>query len=143
MTVLEVSDGRHVAYEVVEDPDGVPVFFQHGTGDSRLCKYPDDAVATELGVRLVTADRPGVGGSSPSERPHIPGTERVTTACAGASAGRSSSEPSSDCEVDQSPALMPRRLAITLFMIWSVPAPMRWRRASRQARLTGVSSMYP
>ena len=25
----------------------------------------------------------------------------------------------------QSPELMPRRLAMTLFMIWSVPAPMR------------------
>ena len=36
MTVLEVSKGRHVAYDVVGDPGGVPVFFQHGTGDSRL-----------------------------------------------------------------------------------------------------------
>jgi pimeloyl-ACP methyl ester carboxylesterase len=64
MTVLEVSKGRHVAYDVVGDPGGVPVFFQHGIGDSRLCKYPDDSVAAGLGVRLVTADRPGVGGSS-------------------------------------------------------------------------------
>src|SRR2546429_8622257 len=64
MTVLEVSKGRHVAYDVVGDPGGVPVFFQHGTGDSRLCKYPDDSVAAGLGVRLVTADRPGVGGCS-------------------------------------------------------------------------------
>ena len=64
MSVLEVSDDRHVAYDVAGDPDGVPVFFQHGTGDSRLCKYPDDSVAAGLGVRLVTADRPGVGGSS-------------------------------------------------------------------------------
>jgi hypothetical protein len=50
---------------------------------------------------------------------------------------------SSDREVDQSLALIPSRFAITLFMIWSVPAPMRCRRASRQARLTGASSMYP
>jgi len=42
MSVLEVSDDRHVAYDVAGDPDGVQVFFQHGTGDSRLCKYPDD-----------------------------------------------------------------------------------------------------
>ncbi|MEX2254138.1 MAG: alpha/beta hydrolase [Acidimicrobiia bacterium] len=64
MAVLEVSDDRHVEYEVVGDPKGVPVFFQHGTGDSRLCKHPDDSVTAGLGVRLITADRPGVGGSS-------------------------------------------------------------------------------
>jgi pimeloyl-ACP methyl ester carboxylesterase len=62
---LELADGRRLAYEVVGDPDGTPVFFQHGTGDSRLCKHPDDSVTAGLGVRLLTADRPGVGGSSP------------------------------------------------------------------------------
>jgi len=65
MLQLELADGRTVAYEVTGDPDGVPVLFQHGTGDSRLCKHPDDAVTASVGVRLVTADRPGVGGSSP------------------------------------------------------------------------------
>jgi pimeloyl-ACP methyl ester carboxylesterase len=62
---VQLSDGRTIAFEVVGDPDGVPVFFQHGTGDSRLCKHPDDAVTAAHGVRLITADRPGVGGSSP------------------------------------------------------------------------------
>jgi hypothetical protein len=28
------------------------VFCQHGTGDSRLCKHPDDAVTAALGVKL-------------------------------------------------------------------------------------------
>jgi pimeloyl-ACP methyl ester carboxylesterase len=65
METIEVADGRHVTYEVGGDPDGTPVFFQHGTGDSRLCKHPDDALTASLGVRLITADRPGVGGSSP------------------------------------------------------------------------------
>jgi pimeloyl-ACP methyl ester carboxylesterase len=64
MAVLELADGRQLAYEVVGDPDSVPVFFQHGTGDSRLCKHPDDALTASLGIRLITADRPGVGGSS-------------------------------------------------------------------------------
>jgi pimeloyl-ACP methyl ester carboxylesterase len=71
MTTLQVADDRHVEYEVVGDPDGVPVFFQHGTGDSRLCKHPDDAVTAALGVRLITADRPGVGGSSPYKHRRI------------------------------------------------------------------------
>jgi len=65
MPTINVADGRQVEYEVVGDPRGTPVFFQHGTGDSRLCKHPDDGVTAALGVRLITADRPGVGGSSP------------------------------------------------------------------------------
>jgi pimeloyl-ACP methyl ester carboxylesterase len=65
METLDTADGRQVAYEVGGAPDGVPVFFQHGTGDSRLCKHPDDDLTASLGIRLITADRPGVGGSSP------------------------------------------------------------------------------
>jgi len=64
---ITVADGRTLAYEVVGDPDGKPVFWQHGTGDSRLCKHPDDSVTAALGIKLVTADRPGVGGSSPKK----------------------------------------------------------------------------
>lgn len=71
METLELPDGRRLAYEVVGDPEGTPVFFQHGTGDSRLCKYPDDSVTAGLGVRLITADRPGVGGSSPRKHRSI------------------------------------------------------------------------
>lgn len=70
METVEVGD-RKLAYEVVGAPDGVPVFFQHGTGDSRLCKHPNDALTASLGVRLVTADRPGVGGSSPHKHRSI------------------------------------------------------------------------
>lgn len=65
MAVIQVPGGRQVAYEVGGDPDGVPVFLQHGTGDSRLCHHPDDTLTASLGVRLITADRPGVGGSTP------------------------------------------------------------------------------
>ena len=64
METTTTTDGRTLAYEVVGDPDGTPVFWQHGTGDSRLCKHPDDSVTAGLGIKLVTADRPGVGGSS-------------------------------------------------------------------------------
>ena len=67
MGTITTADGRTLAYEVVGDPDGTPVFWQHGTGDSRLCKHPDDSVTAALGVKLVTADRPGVGGSSPKK----------------------------------------------------------------------------
>jgi len=65
MEILDLADGRHLAYEVWGDPDGTPVMFQHGTGDSRLARHPDDSVMTSLGVRLITVDRPGVGQSTP------------------------------------------------------------------------------
>lgn len=62
--VHELADGRRLAYEVSGDPEGVPVLFAHGTGDSRLARHPDDDMTASLGVRLITADRPGVGGST-------------------------------------------------------------------------------
>ena len=32
METITAADGRTLAYEVVGDPDGTPVFWQHGTG---------------------------------------------------------------------------------------------------------------
>jgi pimeloyl-ACP methyl ester carboxylesterase len=61
---LQLADGRTLAYEEWGDVDGTPVFFAHGTGDSRLARYPDDTLTRSLGLRLITADRPGVGGST-------------------------------------------------------------------------------
>jgi pimeloyl-ACP methyl ester carboxylesterase len=61
---IELADGRTVTYEEWGDPDGEPVFFQHGTGDSRLARHPDESLTASLGIRLITADRPGVGGST-------------------------------------------------------------------------------
>ena len=42
-----------------------PVLFVHGTPDSRRARHPDDSIATEIGVRLIATDRPGIGLSSP------------------------------------------------------------------------------
>lgn len=61
---LALADGRTLAYELFGDPEGRPVFFQHGTGDSRLARHPDESLTAGLGIRLITADRPGVGGST-------------------------------------------------------------------------------
>ena len=47
------------------DPDGRPVLYVHGTPDSRLARHPDDSLAHAAGVRLVAADRPGIGHSDP------------------------------------------------------------------------------
>ncbi len=84
METLETPDGRQLAYEDGGAPDGIPVCFQHGMGDSRLCRHPDDSVTARQGVRLITADRPGVGGSSPrnhrSIRDWVPGAEAIADA---------------------------------------------------------------
>ena len=54
-----------LAYDDVGDPSGAPVVYLHGTPDSRRARHPDDGLAAAAGVRLLAADRPGFGGSSP------------------------------------------------------------------------------
>ena len=64
MTTLRLPDGRELAYEEWGDPSGRPVVFHHGTGDSRFARHPDESLTADAGVRLITVDRPGVGGST-------------------------------------------------------------------------------
>jgi len=45
----------------VGDPNGTPVVYLHGGGDSRLSRHPDDSIAATLGVRLLAFDRSGPG----------------------------------------------------------------------------------
>ena len=65
MHELITDDGRILAVEQWGDPTGIPVVYLHGTPMSRLARYPDDSLFHELGVRLITYDRPGFGGSTP------------------------------------------------------------------------------
>ena len=60
---VRLRDGRRLAYDEVGAARGVPVLYFHGGGDSRLTRHPDDAIAEELGVRLIAIDRPGCGRS--------------------------------------------------------------------------------
>jgi pimeloyl-ACP methyl ester carboxylesterase len=48
------------------DPGGNPVVFFHATPGSRLDMAFADDLAAETGVRLVSFDRPGYGGSTPA-----------------------------------------------------------------------------
>ena len=43
----------------VGDPEGAPVVYLHGGGDSRLSRHPDDSIAAALGARLLAVDRCG------------------------------------------------------------------------------------
>ena len=44
-------------YDDVGDPQGAPVLYFHGGGDSRRTRHPDDSIAGALGVRLVSVER--------------------------------------------------------------------------------------
>src|SRR6202030_1811808 len=62
--VLRLQSGGHVAYDEYGDPRGVPVFFCHGWPSSRTMAELTDAAARELGVRIISPDRPGIRDSS-------------------------------------------------------------------------------
>ena len=56
-------DGRTLSYEEHGMPDGRPVFLLHGMPGSRKGPRPRSSVLYLLGVRLISYDRPGYGGS--------------------------------------------------------------------------------
>jgi pimeloyl-ACP methyl ester carboxylesterase len=62
--IVDAADGRRLAVADGGDPDGVPVLVHYGTPNSRLQYGPDVATATEHGMRMITYDRPGYGGST-------------------------------------------------------------------------------
>jgi pimeloyl-ACP methyl ester carboxylesterase len=65
---LELGEGRtlHVYDTGADDADGrLAVFWHHGTPNIGAPPEPLFAAAEELGIRWVSYDRPGYGGSSP------------------------------------------------------------------------------
>jgi pimeloyl-ACP methyl ester carboxylesterase len=65
---ITLREGRRLAYREAGDPSGRPVLLCHGWMGSRLTGHPDDALTASLGVRLISADRPGIGASDPDPR---------------------------------------------------------------------------
>ena len=59
-------EDRTVCVRTAGDPAGFPVMYFHGTPSSRLDLAFEDELIAAAGVRLVSFDRPGYGGSSPS-----------------------------------------------------------------------------
>ena len=62
---MTLPDGRTLAYTEIGDPDGAPVLYFHGAPGGRLELAVLDGAFADQGIRLITADRPGYGGSSP------------------------------------------------------------------------------
>lgn len=64
-TTLRLPDGRVVAYTDCGTPAGPVVMYFHGAPTSRLDLVALDDALAALGVRVVSPDRPGYGGSAP------------------------------------------------------------------------------
>ena len=64
---LKLGDGRilHV-YDTGADGGGFPVFWHHGTPNIGSPPAPLFPAAERLGLRWVSYDRPGYGGSTPT-----------------------------------------------------------------------------
>ena len=63
--VVPAPGGRVLAVEEAGDPGGLAVLVHNGTPNSRHLYGPHVADATARGLRLISYDRPGYGGSSP------------------------------------------------------------------------------
>lgn len=62
---VRLRDGRTVAYAQYGVPDGVVIVNAHGGLCCRLDVASADDAARVAGVRLISPDRPGIGGSDP------------------------------------------------------------------------------
>jgi pimeloyl-ACP methyl ester carboxylesterase len=61
---ITLSDGRYLGYAEYGDSLGLPIFYFHGGQESRLSSIFMHDMATQLGVRIISPDRPGIGLSS-------------------------------------------------------------------------------
>ena len=65
--VLQLTDGRNLAYLEYGDPNGEPVFHCHSIFGSRLeLAFNAHDIAKQKSVRLIVLDRPGYGASDPN-----------------------------------------------------------------------------
>jgi pimeloyl-ACP methyl ester carboxylesterase len=64
--MVQAADGRTLAVEESGDAGGLPVLVHMGTPNSRHLYAPNSADAAARGLRLISYDRPGYGGSTPN-----------------------------------------------------------------------------
>lgn len=64
-SLARLPDGRTLSYSEFGDPDGFPIVCNHHWLGSRLDFVPIAIAAAEVGVRLISPDRPGFGHSAP------------------------------------------------------------------------------
>src|SRR5882762_9673405 len=61
---VQLEGDAVVALEEYGDPNGAPVIFCHGWPSSRTMARLTDEPARDLGIRIISPDRPGISGSS-------------------------------------------------------------------------------
>jgi pimeloyl-ACP methyl ester carboxylesterase len=62
--ILQLNDGRVLAYAEYGDPAGVPVIFCHGWPSSYTMGQLAHEAARDLRVRVISPDRPGISSST-------------------------------------------------------------------------------
>ncbi len=62
--LLELPDGRELAWMEYGRPEGSPVVALHGSLVSGYFFAPNAEIASRKGVRLIAVDRPGYGDST-------------------------------------------------------------------------------
>ncbi len=61
---VTLADGRRLSYAEFGDPDGYPVLSCHGSFTGGLDIAVAGPAARRLGIRIISPDRPGTGGST-------------------------------------------------------------------------------
>jgi len=79
---LVLGDGRIIEYWDGGDPDGRAVILHPGTPSTRVLGHWAHEAADSAGVRLLTVNRPGYGGSTASTEPSLLRTGQETAALA-------------------------------------------------------------
>ena len=66
LRLVPLANGGRLAFAEYGDPAGSPVVFCHGWPSSCTMAELTDAAARELGVRIISPDRPGISESAPA-----------------------------------------------------------------------------
>lgn len=67
LEIAITDSGRRIAFSQFGSPAGVPVIYAHGFPSSRREAWLVQEAAQEIGVRLISIDRPGYGDSEPDD----------------------------------------------------------------------------
>jgi pimeloyl-ACP methyl ester carboxylesterase len=62
--LVQLGNERVLAFEEYGDEKGVPIIFCHGWPSSRTMAQLTDEPARDLGIRIISPDRPGISSSS-------------------------------------------------------------------------------
>ena len=62
--MVQLQNGGRIAIDEYGDPAGQPVFFCHGWPSSRMMAVLTEEAARDLGLRIISPDRPGVNESA-------------------------------------------------------------------------------